>query len=380
MCYTCVSLSVVRQTLLHIAVGVQLERVVEGRERLGAVIAVVERGLKDKIAQDRVFREQRAVRIRAEHVFVARTLGLVLAVVAVSGEHHAERGDLLAEIGLAGVVLEADDDHVAALRGGPEHIVADHALLCADGVHADGADEVELHAVPGLVVFAEHLVAAADGEKGLFLLDRGADVLRLAGGKVAQQHLLLEVLTAADEEDVVFVRVQRLADRAFVDIDLDAAALEAALHGDDVAAVAVQIKDVRVQMADIEFHFFRSSLFVERLDVGMFADLAAQVEHGGVGRHDEGWRRVRADLTEQLFVVADKLDALGREARVLEAERHVIRAHARDEDARKAALLRGERLEIDVPDPADVRAVREAVVEQEASLQLPTSCEMRLMT
>lgn len=109
MCYTCVSLSVVRQTLLHIAVGVQLERVVEGRERLGAVIAVVERGLKDKIAQDRVFREQRAVRIRAEHVLVARTLGLVLAVVAVSGEHHAERGDLLAEIGLAGVVLEADE-------------------------------------------------------------------------------------------------------------------------------------------------------------------------------------------------------------------------------------------------------------------------------
>ena len=72
---------------------------------------------------------------------------------------------------------------------------------------------------------------------------------------VGQQHLLLEILTAADEEDVVFVRVQRLADRAFVDIDLDAAALKAALHGDDVAAVAVQIKDVRVQMADIEFHF-----------------------------------------------------------------------------------------------------------------------------
>ena len=71
----------------------------------------------------------------------------------------------------------------------------------------------------------------------------------------SQQHLLLEILTAADEEDVVFVRVQRLADRAFVDIDLDAAALKAALHGDDVAAVAVQIKDVRVQMADIEFHF-----------------------------------------------------------------------------------------------------------------------------
>ena len=41
----------------------------------------------------------------------------------------------------------------------------------------------------------------------------------------------------------------------FVDIDLDAAALKAALHGDDVAAVTVQIKDVRVQMADIEFHF-----------------------------------------------------------------------------------------------------------------------------
>ena len=119
----------------------------------------------------------------------------------------------------------------------------------------DRADEVQLVAVPGLVILAEHLVAAADREEHLFVLDRGADLAPLAGGKVAQQHLLLKILPAADEKDIVLCDIQRLADRALLDIDPDAAVLEAALHGDDIAPVAVQVEDIRVQMADIQFHF-----------------------------------------------------------------------------------------------------------------------------
>ena len=68
------------------------------------------------------------------------------------------------------------------------------------------------------------------------------------------QHLLLEVLSAADEENVVLVHIERLTDRALVHIDADAAALQTALHRDNVAPVTVQIENVGVKMADIQFH------------------------------------------------------------------------------------------------------------------------------
>ena len=194
------------------------------------------------------------MRVGGEHVVVACALGLVLAVIAVALYHHAERRDILTEIGFARVILKADHDGAAALGRCAVHVVADHALFRADGVHIDRTDEVELHAVPRFVILAEHLVAAADGEKHLLLLNSGADVLALAGGEVAQQHLLLEVLSAADEENVVLVHIERLTDRALVHIDADAAALQTALHRDNVAPVTVQIENVGVKMADIQFH------------------------------------------------------------------------------------------------------------------------------
>ena len=165
------------------------------------------------------------------------------------------------------------------------HVVADHALFRADGVHIDRADEVELHAVPRFVILTEHLVAAADGEKHLLFFNSGADVLALPEAR-SQQHLLLEVLSAADEENVVLVHIERLTDRALVHIDADAAALQTALHRDNVAPVTVQIENVGVKMADIQFHC-SFPLFVERLNVGVLADLTAQVEHGSVCRHKE---------------------------------------------------------------------------------------------
>ena len=59
---------------------------------------------------------------------------------------------------------------------------------------------------------------------------------------------------AADEENVVLVHIERLTDRALVHIDADAAALQTALHRDNVAPVTVQIENVGVKMADIQFH------------------------------------------------------------------------------------------------------------------------------
>ena len=100
----------------------------------------------------------------------------------------------------------------------------------------------------------------------------------------------------------------------------------------------------------------------------MLADLTAQVEHGSVCRHKECRCLIRADLGQQPVVLADNLDTLGCKACVLETQRHIIRTHAGNQYACKAHLLVGECLEVNIPDPADVRAVREAVVEQERQL------------
>ena len=58
----------------------------------------------------------------------------------------------------------------------------------------------------------------------------------------------------------------------------------------------------------------------------------------------------------------------GAKPAYFETQRHIIRTHAGNQYACKAHLLVGECLEVNVPDPADVRAVREAVVEQECQL------------
>ena len=91
--------------------------------------------------------------VGADHVADHGAFGVVLAVVAGAfGIHHAQRLHALAQEGLPGMVLVADD--IAELLGMLDQI-ADHAHVAALGVHAEDADAVKPSAVNRLEVFSE---------------------------------------------------------------------------------------------------------------------------------------------------------------------------------------------------------------------------------
>ena len=196
--------------------------------------------------------------VRAEDVLIAHALKAVLPVVAAADEHLAERRHAAAEVGLAAVVFKADDRTAAGLRQALEERVADHALLRSDGIIVDRADEVALLAVPRAVVAAEHLVAAADGQKRFAVGNGSLDLAALSGFQVGQEHLLLKVLTAADEKQVKLCKIRPLADRDLRHLGFDAAPLQTAAHTENIAPVAVEVQKVRVKMADTQNLFAHS--------------------------------------------------------------------------------------------------------------------------
>ena len=218
-----------QQPVAHGVVRGKLGRIVQ-RCEFQLRITLLQRRREQMVAKRRVFRQDRAMAVRAEHVVVAHALKTVLTVVAAAGEHLAERRHAAAEVGLAAVVFKADDRAAAGLRQTLEKEVADHALLRTDGVIIDRADEIALLAVPRAVVAAEHLVAAADGQKRLAVGNGGLDLVALSGFQVGQKHLLLKVLTAADEKQVELREIRLLADRDLRHLGADAAPLQTAAH------------------------------------------------------------------------------------------------------------------------------------------------------
>src|SRR4051812_17616502 len=91
-----------------------LERVVEGGEVTGCD---PQGGGDQPVGQPGVLRQQGAVEVRAEDVAAAHALEAVAPVVAVTGEHAAQRGGVRGEVGPAGVVLEPRE-HPRAVEPG----------------------------------------------------------------------------------------------------------------------------------------------------------------------------------------------------------------------------------------------------------------------
>ena len=194
----------------------------------------------------------------AEDVLIAHALKAVLPVVATADEHLTERRHAASEVGLAAVVFKADDRTAAGLRQALEERVADHALLRSDGIIVDRADEIALLAIPRAVVAAEHLVAAADGQKRFAVGNGSLDLAALSGAQIGQEHLLLKVLTAADEKQVKLCEIRLLADCDLRHLGVDAAPLQTAAHAENIAPVAVEVQKVRVKMADTQGLFAHS--------------------------------------------------------------------------------------------------------------------------
>ena len=151
------------------------------------------------------------MRVGAEDVLVAGALHTVLAVVAGACQHPTHGSHAAAQIGPAGVVLEAHHRRAVQFLTA-EHIIADHAFLLPNGIEIQRPGEVALLTVPGLVIVPQHLIAAADAEEALAVLNGSFDLGGFLSLQIRQEHLLLEVLSAADKEEIVVRRPEPLPD------------------------------------------------------------------------------------------------------------------------------------------------------------------------
>ena len=242
------------QSCEHDLPGGLLGAVVERRE-LGRAVFAAERAAQYLIAERRVLRQERTMAVGAVHVFVPHALRAVLAVVAVTAQHRAERRERSAQARAPAVVFKPDDDAAAGLFAEPVGIVADEPLVGAFGRKVQNAGIVAPLSGRRAVAVAQKLIPAADAEKRFPVLRRGADVLRAPGAEIGEKHGLFKVLPAADEKEIVPGEIVRRAERQLRNGAADAAPFQPLFHARDVAPVAVKIEHVRVQMADVQFHY-----------------------------------------------------------------------------------------------------------------------------
>ena len=192
-------------------------------------------------------RQQRAVEVGADGLDRDRPLRPVLAVVAAAALHAREGAPAGAEVGVAGVVLEAGKRAQPRDLAERQHLphVARRARRRRDGRDVEDAGAGKLGATRRAVAAPEELVAAADGEHRDPLIAPGAQAPP-GGGELGRDALLLPILPAADEHEVCLLR-QRLPEPHVDALEPDAAAAAAIGESDRVAAVGVDVHQVGVE-------------------------------------------------------------------------------------------------------------------------------------
>jgi len=151
------------------------------------------------------------------------------------------------------VVLETDkraggdvlDLHV-------DHDVTNEAFLAGFSSHVDEADAGESLAFRGLVIVAEKLVAATDGEHRGAGLDSALQWRLLVLDEVFIYESLLAVLPPAEEEDVHVLHVLGGAAAELHESRVVVAPFGALEQREDVSPVPVDVHEVGIEPADRE--------------------------------------------------------------------------------------------------------------------------------
>src|SRR5258708_2219431 len=201
------------------------------------------------IGKVRVLRQQRAMHVRAENVSVDAAFAVVLAVVAVAGQHLSQRTRVRAEIGAAAVVLEADE---GAASPGQRHVTdaarCGFALVDRPGV--ENANSFELRPLGWPVEARKELVATADSKHRHVCLHRGPQALMLHRPEIAGYLFLLPVLAATDKEHVKGIRLdgRPQIQRGYLQPNPTPGA--ALCECQNVAAVAIDIQLLGIQMPE----------------------------------------------------------------------------------------------------------------------------------
>ena len=197
---------------------------------------------------------------------------------------------------------------------------------------------------------------------------------------------LVAVGATAHHDDIGIMQIERLAHADLVHANGDAAPGAAALEGDDIAAVAIEVEGIGIQVDDAQ----RARELDRRDADGNGTAIGARCSVGGnrsrigvlepielLDQRRKG--RVVGDGIESVASLlvchgADRLldirDDGGIDAGVLEAHLHVVRARAAGKGDKSRCV--GDALKVDVVDPRYIVAVGIVVVEEEGAE--PAAC------
>ena len=228
------------------------KRVVE-RGELGGV--ATQRGGGEPVREPAVLGQQRAMQIGTEDGAVRTTADALVtgaAVIPMTAKDASEWALRRSQAGAAAVVLEAGEHPRQPAEVDLDGDVADQPrAVLAHGLEVDQADARQ-PLTSEFVGVAEQLVAAADGEDQLSGVGGGVQRLALDGRQILGAQRLVAVLAAADVEEVVGVGVERVAEAGAGELEAEPAPLAALAQQREVAAVGVDVHQVRIQRADAQ--------------------------------------------------------------------------------------------------------------------------------
>ena len=197
---------------------------------------------------------------------------------------------------------------------------------------------------------------------------------------------LVAVGAAAHHDDIGIGEIERLAHADLVHAHGNAAPGAAALEGDDIAAVAVEVKGIGIQVDDAQRARKLDWRDADGDGTAIGTRCSAGSNRGCIGtlqpieffdQRREG--RVVGDGIESVacgFIrngancLRDVRDNRGIDAGVLEAYLHVVRTRASGKGDKTRCV--GDALEVDVVDPRDIVAVGVVVVQEEGAE--PAAC------
>ena len=139
------------------------------------------------------------------------------------------------------MILKADHRAGPGFLTEAKGIILNHSCVRADSMEINGSEKFTFYPVMRLIIVSHHLIAAADAQKGLPILHRSLDFRSLAGVQIAKKDLLLEVLSASDEKQIIGSQILFLSDFQFVHMAVNSTPGKSPGKTADVAAVAVQI-------------------------------------------------------------------------------------------------------------------------------------------
>src|SRR4051812_42966341 len=138
------------------------------------------------------------MQVAADGVAIDRAFGAVSPVVAAADADAAHRLDAWPEGGQSTVVLEPDQLSPPAL----DDDVADESLGSGDAGRVEQTDAGQRFGAVRPVLVPEELIAAADGEHGRTVFNRGPQRLALRPLQVTGDGDLLLVLAATPKEEI----------------------------------------------------------------------------------------------------------------------------------------------------------------------------------